>query len=102
MDSSDVRVDGLNLRKGSGMPEESAYDIVRRRVWQDPDFRERLLADPRAVIAEVRGEALPEGLEVEIIENSPNKVYLVVPAADLTDADMDAVAAGLYLDSYCN
>lgn len=76
------------------MPAESAYEIVRRRAGEDPDFRERLLADPRAVIAEVRGEALPEDLEVEIIENAPNKVYLVVPAADLSDSDMDAVAAG--------
>ncbi|HEV8025670.1 MAG TPA: NHLP leader peptide family RiPP precursor [Candidatus Nanopelagicales bacterium] len=76
------------------MPEQSSYEIVRRRAEEDPDFRERLLADPRAVIAEVRGEALPEDLEVEIIENTPNKVHLVVPAADLTDADTDAVAAG--------
>lgn len=83
------------------MTKESAYDILRRRVVEDPDFREQLLADPRTVIAEVRGEALPEDLEVEIIQNSPNKVYLVLPSADLSDADLDAVAAGLYNDPTC-
>jgi hypothetical protein len=76
------------------MTQESAYEIVRRRASEEPDFRERLLADPRGVISEVRGADLPEDLEVEIIENTSNKVYLVVPAADLSDADMDAVAAG--------
>jgi len=76
------------------MAEETAHDIVLRRAFEDPDFRERLLADPRGVIAEVRGEALPEDLEVKVLENAPNKVYLVLPSADLSDADIDSVAAG--------
>ena len=50
-----------------------------RRAWRDPEFRARLLADPRAAYAEEFGAAWPEGLEVRVVEERPDLVYLVVP-----------------------
>lgn len=62
----------------------------------DPDFRKRLLADPRVAVEAFLGFPVPGDLQLEVLEETAGKVYLVVPpAADaspiaLDDADLDA------------
>jgi nitrile hydratase len=48
---------------------------VVARAWTDPGFRERLLADGGAAIAEV---GLPGGFKLVVVENSPSMHNLVV------------------------
>ena len=54
------------------------------RAWKDPDFRKRLIADPRGVIESEFPHALkdgkyPEGIRVEVIEEDENTKYFVIP-----------------------
>ena len=74
------------------MAEESAYDIVLRRVFEDPDFRERLLADPAGTWSEVTGVAVPDDVELVVLENGPKTVHIVLPDPSLSRADLDAGA----------
>jgi hypothetical protein len=67
------------------------------RAWADEAFRERLKADPRAAIADASGVTVPESISVEVLEETPEKAYLVIPAdrVAISDEDLD-IAGGKY------
>jgi hypothetical protein len=52
---------------------------VVRRAWADPEYRRRLLEDPKAALAEVLGTSLPERLEVVVVEERPDRLCIVLP-----------------------
>ena len=52
---------------------------IVRRAWADPDYRERLLEDPKAALAELLGVELPERLEVRLVVESSDLLYIVLP-----------------------
>lgn len=52
---------------------------VVQRAWADPEYRRRLLEDPRAALAEVIGASLPERLEVVVVEERPDRLCIVLP-----------------------
>ena len=52
---------------------------VVRRAWSDPEFKAALLADPKAALAEELGVPLPEGLEVVVVEERPDRLCIVLP-----------------------
>jgi hypothetical protein len=62
---------------------------VVRRAWEDPEYRERLLRDPRSALAEVLGVELPESLEVVVVEERPNRLCIVLPV-DLSGISAEA------------
>ena len=57
--------------------QKNVQDIVPR-TWRDPSFRSALIANPRAVLTD-EGVNLPAGVEVEVIEDTRDKVHLVLP-----------------------
>ena len=68
---------------------------------QDEDFRQQLLADPKAIVERELGTRLPEGVRVVAVEETAETIYLVLPSAspageggDLSDLDLEAVAGG--------
>lgn len=78
------------------------------RAIQDAAFREKLVADPKAVLAE-QGLEVPDDVQITVFQESPTQYYLVLPAlesssapgavAELSDAELEAVAGGANLDS---
>jgi len=69
---------------------------VVSQAWADPDFRARLLDEPAAVFAE-HGLEAPGGAELRVVANTPNVVYLTLPAQpseELSDEALEAVAGG--------
>jgi hypothetical protein len=61
------------------------------RAWADESFRDRLRADPRAAVAEETGITVPESVAIEVLEETPDKAYLVIPAdrAAIPDEELD-------------
>ncbi|WP_437718446.1 NHLP leader peptide family RiPP precursor [Sorangium sp. So ce448] len=49
------------------------------RVWKDEGYKQRLLKDPKAVLAEELGTQISEKVEVRVLEETPNVRYLVIP-----------------------
>lgn len=92
------------LTKGEGTMEEAAKDrgtveqALIRKSLQDESFRGRLLADPKGTIEQELGRKLPADLEVQVLEETEDSIYLVLPPAraigELSDAELDAVAGG--------
>jgi hypothetical protein len=85
----------------------SEADVSRRdleakivaRAWADESFRERLKADPRAAVAEETGITLPGSVALEVLEETPDQAYLVIPSNRMAVADDDLDAAGGYEDT---
>ena len=71
------------------------------RSLQDESFRQRLLDDPRGIMEQELGSRMPEGVEVRVVEETADTIYLVLPSASavgeggsLSDRELDAVAGG--------
>jgi hypothetical protein len=70
-----------------------------QRSLEDEDFRQRLLDDPKGTLEQEVGGRLPESIEVRVVEESAQTIYLVLPSASavgegLSDQELDAVAGG--------
>ena len=67
----------------------------------DDGFRARLVEDPKAAIKEALDLALPESVAVHVHEETPLTAHLVLPpSADLTESDLEGIAAGHTHDLY--
>jgi len=68
------------------------------RAERDSDFRARLLSDPTSAISEELGVAVPEGMNVRVIEERADEVVLFIPAAagsaEVRDEELAAVGGG--------
>jgi hypothetical protein len=75
---------------------------VVARAWTDEPFKQRLLSDPQAVLAEA-GLPVPSNLTVQVHEATPTNLHLVLPppplgrhGEKLTEAELDQVAGGTW------
>src|SRR5512136_869182 len=68
------------------------------KAWKDEAFMKALKANPKATIAKEYGVQIPDNVEVEVIEETPNKLYLRLPpnpaSMELSDEQLEAVAGG--------
>jgi diamine N-acetyltransferase len=54
-------------------------DLLLKQAAEDPTFRQALLDDHQAAIEATFGEGIPEGLELRVVEETPDVAYLVLP-----------------------
>jgi hypothetical protein len=68
------------------------------RARTDPAFRQRLKGDPRAAVAEETGIAVPESIAIEVLEETPERAYLVIPTdrVALSDEQLDVAGGKSY------
>jgi hypothetical protein len=85
---------------GGGSRVEWERSLIQRSL-EDEEFRQRLLAEPRAAIEQELGGRLPESVEVRVVEESADTIYLVLPSAsvvgeggELSDEALESVAGG--------
>ncbi len=65
---------------------------IVRRAQADAEFREWLLRDPRAALEDELGIALPQRLEIQVVQERPDALCIVLPV-DLSGLGADAVWA---------
>jgi hypothetical protein len=66
---------------------------IAERIGADPDFRDALLADPRAVLSELVGFNIPESVQIVLHEESLTQIHLTIPSSqELSEADLELVA----------
>ncbi len=80
--------------------------LLISKAMTDEAFKSELISNPKAVIAREMGQEWPEGVEIEVLESTPKKLYLVLPLKvefeeihtdELSDKELEAVAGGLDL-----
>ena len=52
--------------------------------WKDEALKVRFMSDPKAVMAE-HGMDVPDGIDVNVVENSDNCVHITMPAPPAGD-----------------
>ncbi|WP_091069506.1 NHLP leader peptide family RiPP precursor [Paenibacillus sp. NFR01] len=52
---------------------------VIQKAWEDPSFKSRLLANPKAAIREVLGIDFPDNITLKAVEEGASEFYLVIP-----------------------
>jgi len=77
--------------------------LLISKAMADEAFKRELISNPKAVIARELGQELPEGVEIEVLESTQKKLYLVLPlkveygempSDELSNEQLDAVAGG--------
>jgi hypothetical protein len=85
--------------------ESVAQETLKRmlaRSASDIDFRRKLIADPRAAVAEFAGRdvsTIPESFNVKFVENAPGTQTIVLPNAvdtnaELSESELETVSGG--------
>ncbi len=74
------------------MSTDSLKSKIIQKAWEDPQFKAKLLADPKSALKDEFGLDVPEGIEVTAVEETASRYYLVIPPdpADLKSADSNA------------
>jgi hypothetical protein len=49
------------------------------KAWKDERFRQELLSNPKEAITKTLGAKLAENLEIRVVQETPNNLYLVLP-----------------------
>ena len=72
-----------------------------QRSMEDDSFRQMLLDDPKATVEQELATQLPEDVEVSVVEESQQTIYLVLPFAsavgeggEISDEQLEAAAGG--------
>lgn len=82
MDTDNQKKESQELKYGVLPP------IVTLQCWEDPQFKKNLLANPLSELKDL-GFEIPNELNVKIVENTANTIYLVLPEKDPTSPDLD-------------
>lgn len=56
----------------------NSYEALFDRVWTDEDFKNRFIADPKSVLAEV-GAKVPDSVKIEVHEDRPDLQNYILP-----------------------
>ena len=90
--------------------QNNAFAELFAACWKDDALKARFMADPKTVLAE-HGIDVPDGINVNVVENSDNTVHITMPqapdgAGDLSDEELSNVAGGCgstgYGGGYCS
>jgi hypothetical protein len=79
-------------------------EALVRTALKDEFFRESLVANPKLVVERALGTKLPEDMEVVVVQETDEKMFIVLPmqlpfeTGDLSDAELEQIAGG-FLDA---
>ena len=55
------------------------------KAWEDDEFKQRLISDPKGVLAEAYGADLPEMMDVKVVEEDMQTLYIVLPMKPVSE-----------------
>ncbi len=72
--------------------EQNLKDQIIEKAWTDAEFKSKLLADPKSAIKDAFGVDIPEDINLNVVEETADSYYLVIPQnpADVNNNDVDA------------
>ncbi|WP_199328142.1 NHLP leader peptide family RiPP precursor [Cylindrospermum sp. FACHB-282] len=84
---------------------QTLEEKIIAKAIEDPAYKQRLLSDAKAVLQEELGASLPDDLTVQVLQQSPKHLYLLLPTdidelvrnGTLSETELEAVAGGSLL-----
>jgi predicted ATP-dependent serine protease len=75
------------------------WDKIVEQAQKNPKYCEMLKSDPRGLMEKQLGTAIPETVNIKVLEETADTYYIVLPAfakegGELSDADLEKVAGG--------
>lgn len=77
-------------------------ELIVKEVLSNDNFRKRLLRDPKATLADFIGTEIPENVKMNILVESPEQFYFVLPPGvypeagdELSEKELEQVAGGI-------
>lgn len=67
------------------------------KALRDPEFKKRLIQSPKATLEKELKLQLPKDLEIQVLEEKENTVYLIIPFLDsdnVTEDELSSLSAG--------
>jgi hypothetical protein len=81
--------------------QKTLQEQIIARAMQDETFRQQLLSSPKQTLGRELGITLPEGVTVQVYEDTPTLIHLVLPIRpqtgepqELSDAELEQAAGG--------
>lgn len=86
----------------SPVPRRNLETQLIEKCWKDPEFKKRVVTDPKGMFERHTGKKLPPEVKIFIHEEDPRTLHLVIPPApanltELSDDDLEKVAGGTEL-----
>lgn len=74
---------------------QQKFGQIVEKTWNDEAFKQRLMRQPAEVLKE-HGIDVPAGVNIQVLENTPQVHHFVLPAkpSALSESDLDQVAGG--------
>lgn len=80
---------------------ESIESVIVARALKDEAFKQQLLTNPATALVAIEQEleeSLPEGFSVNVVEETPNTAYIVLPytasTEEMSEEQLESVAGG--------
>jgi hypothetical protein len=75
------------------------WDKIVEQAQKNPKYYDMLLSDPRGLMQKQLGAAIPDSVNIQVLQESPDTYYVVLPyfvreGAELSDGDLEKVAGG--------
>lgn len=76
---------------------QNLREQVIQKAWEDEAFKQQLLTNPKAALKEAFGIEVPDSIELEVVEDSSNKLHLVIPPNPAEIKEENNVEAPMWL-----
>jgi len=72
-------------------------DRILKAAQESPEFREKLISNPKNIFELQSKFKLPEDFEIVVHEDTPNKLNIVLPSnvEELSEVELSAVSGGV-------
>ncbi|WP_424768040.1 NHLP leader peptide family RiPP precursor [Paenibacillus sp. sgz302251] len=77
--------------------EKSLKDQIIQKAWEDAAFKQQLLVNPKAAVKEAFGIEVPDTIDVEVVEETASKLYLVIPQNPAAADDSVTIQTAMWI-----
>ncbi|KYC40662.1 hypothetical protein WA1_23750 [Scytonema hofmannii PCC 7110] len=83
-------------------PNQTLEERIIAKAMNDEAYKQQLMSNPRLIIEQELGRSWPQEVEIEVVQQTKKKVYLVLPPntdelpnQELSEQQLEAVAGGV-------